>query len=284
MNVKFNKSRLTFCRVLPKDFEYKDILFADSCMAESLLHYNQTIGSPVSFLEDTLHYYATYKYDVSALWGKILNISMIRANYKSAIAFVDANGLVVDYRKSLNGESYGSSVIVSADVVVPENTKYLYVTASSNYVSLGASHTKGYFRDITGSLEILGDISNGYYKGLCDSVLTEAYCRAAKYVANEDCVLHIQCSTIIKKILGSLFVVDGVGIDVNLPDGIISEVIGQEAQTTPLPICPIDCYLPVKKGSELYINFRYDNGIIPTDQYLYGDIPIKELKVEKIVE
>ena len=281
MNVKFNKSRLTFCKVLPKDFEYKDILFADSCMAESLLHYNQTVGSQVSFLEDTLHYYATYKYDVSALWGKILNISMIRANYKSAIAFVDANGLVVDYRKSLNGESYGSSVIVSADVVVPENTKYLYVTASSHYVSLGVSNTKGYLRDITSSLEVIENEPNGYYKGLCDSVLTEAYCRAAKYVANKDCVLHIQCSTIIKKILGSLFVVDGVGIDVNLPDGIISEVINQINQDA---ICPVDCYLPVKKGSEIYINFRYDSGTIPTNQYLYGDIPIKELKVEKIVE
>ena len=281
MNVKFNKSRLTFCKVLPKDFEYKDILFADSCMAESLLHYNQTIGSQVSFIEDTLHHYATYKYDVSQLWGKTLNISMIRANYKSAIAFVDANDIVVDYRQSLNGESYSSSVITSADVVVPENTKYLYVTASSHYVSLGVKHTKGYLRDITSSLEVIENEPNGYYKGLCDSVLTTSYCRAARYVANEDCVLHIQCSTIIRKISGSLFVVDGIGIDVNLPDGIISEVINQGDQSA---ICPVDCYLPVKKGSELYINFRYDNGIIPTDQYLYGDIPIKELKVEKIVE
>ena len=283
MNVKFVNSRLTFSKVLPKDFEYKDILFADSCMADSLLHYNQTIGSQVSFIEDALHHYATYKYDVSALWGKILNISMIRANYKSAIAFVDANGLVVDYRKSLNGESYEDSVIVSADVVVPENTKYLYVTASSNYVSLGASHTKGYLQDITGSLEILEDISNGYYKGICNRTLNTAYCKSAKYVADEDCVLHIFCSSILLKISGSIFIIDGVGIDVNLPDGIISEVIGREAQTTPLPICPIDCYLPVKKGSEIYINFRYDSGTMPTDQYLYGDIPIKELKVEKIV-
>lgn len=283
MNVKFVNSRLTFSKVLPKDFEYKDILFAASCMAESLLHYDQTVGSQVSFLEDTLHYYATYKYDVSALWGKTLNISMIRANYKSAIAFVDANDHVVDYRKSLNGESYTSSVITSADVVVPENTKYLYVTASSHYVSLGVKHTKGYLRDITSSLEVIENEPDGYTKGLCDSVLATTYCRAAKYVANEDCVLHIQCSTIIEKILSSLFVVNGVGIDVNLPDGIISEVIGQASQTTPLPICPIDCYLPVKKGSELYINFRYDSGTIPTDQYLYGDIPIKELKVEKIV-
>lgn len=281
MNVKFNKSRITFCKVLPKDFEYKDILFADSCMAESLLNYNQTIGSQVSFIEDTLHYYATYKYDVSLLWGKTLNISMIRANYKSAIVFVDANDLVVDYRKSLNGESYTDSVITSADVVVPENTKYLYVTASSHYVSLGVSHTKGYLRDITSSFEVIENEPNGYYKGLCDSVLTMAYCRAAKYVANEDCVLHIQCSTIIIKVTTSLFVVDGVGIDVNLPDGIISEVINQ---TGTHAICPVDCYLPVKKGSEIYINFRYDSGIIPTDQYLYGDIPIKELKVEKIVE
>lgn len=279
MNVKFNKSRLTFCKVLPKDFEYKDILFADSCMAESLLHYNQTVGSQVSFLEDTLHYYATYKYDVSALWGKTLNISMIRANYKSAIAFVDANDLVVDYRKSLNGESYTSSVIVSADVVVPENTKYLYVTASSHYVSLGVGHAKGYLHDITSSLEVIENEPNGYYKGLCDSVLTTTYCRAAKYVANEDCVLHIQCSSILLRISASLFVVDGVGIDVNLPDGIISEVINQ---TNPLAICPVDCYLLVKKGSEIYINFRYDSGTMPTDQYLYGDIPIKELKVEKI--
>lgn len=281
MNVKFNKSRLTFCKVLPKDFEYKDILFADSCMAESLLHYNQTIGSPVSFLEDTSHFYATYKYDVSQLWGKTLNISMIRANYKSAIVFVDTNDIVVDYRQSLNGESYGSSVITSADVVVPENTKYLYVTASSHYVSLGVSHTKGYLHDITSSLEVIENESDGYYKGLCDSVLTIAYCRAAKYVANEDCVLHIQCSTLIKKRSGSLFVVDGVGIDVNLPDGIISEEINK---TGPSAIYPVDCYLPVKKGSEIYINFRYDSGTIPTDQYLYGDIPIKELKVEKIVE
>ena len=111
-------------------------------------------------------------------------------------------------------------------------------------------------------------------------MLTTVYCRAAKYVANEDCVLHIQCSTIIKKILASLFVVDGAGIDVNLPDGIISEVIDK---TNPSAICPVDCYLRVKKGSEIYINFRYDSGIIPTNQYLYGDIPIKELKVEKIV-
>ena len=283
MNVKFNKSRLTFCKVLPKDFEYKDILFADSCMAESLLHYNQTVGSQVSFLEDTLHYYATYKYDVSALWGKTLNISMIRANYKSAIAFVDANDIVVDYRKSLNGESYSSSVIVSADVVVPENTKYLYVTASSNYVSLGASHTKGYLQDITGSLEIFGDISNGYYKGICNLTLNTAYCKSAKYVADEDCVLHISCSSILGKLSASIFIIDGVGIDINLPDGIISEVIGREDQTIPLPICPIDCYLSVKRGSELYINFRYDYGVIPSDQYLYGDIPIQELKVEKIV-
>ena len=143
MNIKFVKSRLTFSKVLPGDFEYKDILFADSCMAESLLHYNQTVGSQVSFLKDTLHYYATYKYDVSSLLGRVLNISMVRANYKSAIAFVDANDLVVDYRKSLNGESYTSSVIVSADIVVPENTKYLYVTASSHYVSLGVGHTAG---------------------------------------------------------------------------------------------------------------------------------------------
>ena len=280
MNVKFNKSRLTFCKVLPKDFEYKDILFADSCMAESLLHYNQTIGSPVSFLEDTLHYYATYKYDVSALWGKTLNISMIRANYKSAIVFVDTNDIVVDYRKSLNGESYTSSVITSADVVVPENTKYLYVTASAHYVSLGVSYTKGYLRDITSSLEVIRNEPDGYYKGLCDSVDTTIYCHAARYVANEDCVLHIQCSTVIKKISGSLFIVDGVGIDVNLPDGIISEVINQ---TNPAAICPVDCYLPVKKGSEIYINVRYDSGTIPTGQYLYGDIPIKELKVEKII-
>lgn len=281
MNVKFNKSRLTFCKVLPKDFEYKDILFANSCMAESLLHYNQTVGSQVSFIEDTLHRYATYKYDVSALWGKTLNISMIRANYKSAIAFVDANDIVIDYRKSLNGESYTSSVIVSADVVVPKNTTYLYVTASSHYVSLGVRRTKGYLRDITSSFEVIGNEPNGYYKGLCNSVLTARYCRAAKYAANEDCVLHIQCSTIIKKISGSLFVVDGVGIDVNLPDGIISEVIDQK---NPSAICPVDCYLPLKVGSEIYINFRYDSGTIPTDQYLYGDIPIKELKVEKIVE
>lgn len=283
MNVKFVNSRLTFSKVLPKDFEYKDILFADSCMADSLLHYNQTIGSQISFIEDTLHFYATYKYDVSLLWGRTLNISMVRANYKSAIAFVDTNGIVVDYRKSLNGESYTSSVIVSADVVVPENSKYLYVTASSHYVSLGVRHTKGYLRDITSSLEILGDISNGYYKGLCNSTLSIKYCRAARYVADEDCVLHILCSSVIQKKSASLFVIDGAGIDVNLPDGIISEVIGQEDQKSPFPICPIDCYLSVKRGSELYINFRYDSGTMPTDQYLYGDIPIKELKVEKRV-
>lgn len=280
MNVVFNKSRLIFSKELPKDIEYKNILRAEECMDESLLHYDQTIGTKVSFIEDAGHVFATYKYDVQSLSGEVLDISMIRANYKSAIAFVDVDGNVVDYRKSLVDESYSSIEIVSSDIVVPENSKYLYVTASSHYVSIGRAYKRGYLRDITNSLQILGiGVDNGYAQGLCNRILTSAYCRAAKYVANEDCILHVVCSTIARRAASSLFIIDGSGVDINLPDGVISEAIGF---VNPSCIYPVDCYVPVKKGSEIYINFRYNSGVMPTDQFLYEDTPIQDLKVEVV--